>query len=169
MARSRKVPVEAELGAVLGHEEGPLPPYEELFRSGMGFTDPEEAKRFVQETEVDWLSVAVGNIHGAVSEAARDQKKVEARLNIQRVRLLNRTVKRPLVLHGGSGIKKPYLLDAFKNGVSKLNIGTVIRQTYERDAGESEQKGQDSVYRAVLRIVREELEIEGSAERLTGA
>ena len=39
-------PVEAELGAVLGHEAGPLPPYDELFASGKGFTDVEEARRF---------------------------------------------------------------------------------------------------------------------------
>ncbi|MEA3485634.1 MAG: class II fructose-bisphosphate aldolase, partial [Candidatus Aerophobetes bacterium] len=54
-------PVEAELGAVLGHEAGPLPPYEELFHSGRGFTDPRDAERFVRETGVDWLSVAIGN------------------------------------------------------------------------------------------------------------
>ena len=41
------IPCEAELGAVLGHEAGPLPPYEELFASGRGFTDVEEARRFV--------------------------------------------------------------------------------------------------------------------------
>src|SRR5690606_9183044 len=54
------VPCEAELGAVMGHEEGPLPPYEELFASGRGFTDTDEARRFVQETGCDWLSVAIG-------------------------------------------------------------------------------------------------------------
>ena len=44
------VPCEAELGAVMGHEAGPMPPYEELFASGKGFTDVAEAKRFVQES-----------------------------------------------------------------------------------------------------------------------
>ena len=67
MAHAADVPVEAELGAVLGHEAGPLPPYEELFASGLGFTDPAEAKRFVEETGCDWLSVAIGNIHGAIA------------------------------------------------------------------------------------------------------
>ena len=59
MAHAAGVPVEAELGAVMGHEAGPLPPYEELFASGKGFTAPEEAKRFVEETGADWLSVAI--------------------------------------------------------------------------------------------------------------
>jgi fructose/tagatose bisphosphate aldolase len=45
MAHAAGVPCEAELGAVMGHEAGPPPPYEELFESGMGFTDVEEAKR----------------------------------------------------------------------------------------------------------------------------
>ena len=66
VALAHPVPVEAELGAVLGHEAGPLPPYEELFATGRGFTDVAQAAQFVAETGVDWLSVAIGNVHGAV-------------------------------------------------------------------------------------------------------
>ncbi|HET6453201.1 MAG TPA: class II fructose-bisphosphate aldolase, partial [Armatimonadota bacterium] len=80
MAHPKGVVVEAELGAVLGHEEGPLPPYEELFASKRGFTDPDEARRFVRETGVDWLSVSVGSVHGAISAATKDQPKVQAKL-----------------------------------------------------------------------------------------
>ena len=88
MAHRAGIPCEAELGAVLGHEAGPPPPYEELFESGRGFTDVEEAERFVQETGCDWLSVAIGNIHGAVSGALRDQRKVEARLDLDHLEKL---------------------------------------------------------------------------------
>jgi hypothetical protein len=42
LAHAAGIPVESELGAVLGHEAGPLPPYEELFASGKGFTRPDE-------------------------------------------------------------------------------------------------------------------------------
>jgi len=45
---------------------------EELFRSGKGFTNVGEAERFVEETSVDWLSIAIGNIHGAISGMAKD-------------------------------------------------------------------------------------------------
>ncbi|GAH26210.1 unnamed protein product, partial [marine sediment metagenome] len=69
LAHKAGIPCEAELGAVLGHEAGPIPPYEELFDSGRGFTNIIEAERFVRETGCDWLSVAIGNIHGAVSTA----------------------------------------------------------------------------------------------------
>lgn len=101
LAHAAGVPVEAELGAVMGHESGPLPPYEELFASGKGFTDPTEAKQFADQSGCDWLSVAIGNIHGAISAAAKGKKKVAARLNIEHLDRIHKTVGIPLVLHGG--------------------------------------------------------------------
>ena len=163
IAHAKGIAVEAELGAVMGHEDGPMPSYEELFTSGMGFTDPTEAKQFVEESGVDWLSVAVGSVHGALSATKRHEKKVDARLNIERIKVIRNTIDRPLVLHGGSGIQKAYLLDAFKTGVAKLNIGTAIRQAYEQGMKTSEKQGQDNVYRTTLDLIRDELEIEGSA------
>ena len=138
MANEYSVPTEAELGAVLGHEAGPLPPYDELFESGKGFTRPDEARRFVEETGVSWLSVAVGNIHGAISAATRDTKKVAARLNIDHLKTLSAAVNRPLVLHGGSGVQRSYLLEAIQNGITKINIATDIRQAYERGLKDSD-------------------------------
>ncbi|NSW76011.1 MAG: class II fructose-bisphosphate aldolase [Candidatus Atribacteria bacterium] len=166
--RKRGICVEAELGAVLGHEAGPLPPYEELFQSGKGFTDPEEARRFVNETGVDWLSVAVGNIHGAISGVAKDEKKVEARLNIEHLVKIKEVTGVPLVLHGGSGIKKEYVLQAIRNGITKINVGTEIRQAYEkgwRKAG-SIQEGQKALKEKMKELIKEYYEIEGSALRL---
>jgi fructose-bisphosphate aldolase class II len=110
MAHKAGIPVEAELGAVLGHESGPLPPYEELFASGKGFTSSSEAVRFVRETQTDWLSVAIGNVHGAISAATRTGKKIEARLAIPHLKEINEAVHIPLVLHGGTGIAKDYLM-----------------------------------------------------------
>ena len=166
MAHLRGIPVEAELGAVFGHEEGPMPSYDELFASGKGFTDPSDAKLFVESTGVDWLSVAVGNVHGAVSLVARDQKKLEARLNIDRILALRDATGRPLVLHGGSGINKASLRDAFAHGIAKINIGTAIRHAYEEGAKRSPAEATENVHRTVLSLLTEELEIEGSAERL---
>lgn len=124
--------VEAELGAVLGHESGPLPPYDELFQSGKGFTDIDECQRFVSETGCDWLSVAVGNIHGAVARATKDQKKVQARLNLEHLAQLATVAQIPLVLHGGSGIRQEYILPAIKHGIAKINVATEIRQAFEQ-------------------------------------
>ena len=163
MAHEAGIPVEGELGAVLGHEAGPLPPYEELFATGKGFTDPAQARRFVEETGLDWLSVAIGNIHGAISGAAKSQKKLQARLNIEHLHCLREATDVPLVLHGGSGIQKEFLIQAFGAGISKINIGTTIRQAYESLCQESLQKAQEKVYNVVVGLITDELEVAGSA------
>jgi ketose-bisphosphate aldolase len=131
LAHKAGIPCEAELGAVLGHEAGPLPSYDELFASGKGFTKVEEARRFVSESDCDWLSVAIGNIHGAVSEGYKDRKKVAARLDLEHLGNLSQAVLVPLVLHGGSGIPQEYVLASFKKGIAKINIATEIRQAFE--------------------------------------
>jgi ketose-bisphosphate aldolase len=164
LAHQAKIPCEAELGAVLGHEEGPLPPYEEMFRSGQGFTDTQEASRFVRESDCDWLSVAIGNIHGRISEAVRDRKKVAARLNIERLKRINEAAEIPLVLHGGSGIQQSYVLEAMKQGIAKMNIGADIRQAYEstlRDTGDAA-KARQAVYRRTCWLLKDYLRLSGT-------
>lgn len=166
LAHSADIPVEAELGAVMGHESGPLPPYEELFASGKGFTSPDEAKRFVEETQTDWLSVAIGNIHGAISAATRTEKKIEARLAITHLKMINESVNIPLVLHGGTGISKEYLMQSFKQGIAKINIATAIRQPYEKLMNDSVSAAQEAVYIEMLDIINNQLEIAGSSNRI---
>ena len=164
LAHAAGIACEAELGAVLGHEEGPLPPYEELFASGEGFTRIDEAKRFAAESGCDWLSVAVGNIHGAISGAAKDQKKPEARINIEYLAKLREATGIPLVLHGGSGIKQADILEAIKNGIAKINVGTEIRQAYEQgfgDAGDVKQ-AQQACYERVKWVISDFFHIEGT-------
>lgn len=164
LAHAAGIPSEAELGAVLGHEAGPLPPYEELLESGMGFTDVEDARRFVRETGCDWLSVAVGNVHGAVSGALKDKKKVEARLDLDHLQRLHRAAGIPLVLHGGSGVKQEYVLAGIKKGIAKINIGTEIRQAYEsalRDYG-TVVDGQRAVYDRTSWLIQDYFGVDGS-------
>jgi ketose-bisphosphate aldolase len=164
MARLAGLPVEAELGAVLGHEAGPLPPYEELFASGKGFTDPAEAKRFMAESGADWLSVAVGNIHGAISGAAKSSRKVEARINIEHLDRIREAVGGiPLVLHGGSGIRKESIQAAVRHGIAKINVGTTLRQAYEAGLVVSPSEAVARTRLAALDVIRNELAIEGSA------
>ena len=124
---------EAELGAVMGHESGGIGrSYDEIFEGKIGFTDPDEAKRFAAESGCDWLSVAAGSIHGAIAENLRKQKKPEARLDIEHIRTLCRSTNVPLVLHGGSGINQNYILEAIRSGIAKINVATEIRQPYEQ-------------------------------------
>jgi len=166
LAGQHNIPVEAELGAVMGHESGPLPPYEDLFRTGKGFTSPDEAARFVKETGTDWLSVAVGNIHGAISAVTRSKEKIRARINISHLSRINDAVKTPLVLHGGTGIPKEYIMEAARNGIVKMNIATAIRQPYQRLMDSSVKLAQDSVYNEMINIIKNELEIAGSAKKI---
>jgi ketose-bisphosphate aldolase len=163
MAHAAGAAVEAELGAVLGHEAGPPPPYEALYESGLGFTDVAECARFVKESGCDWLSVAIGNIHGAVSGALKDARKVAARLSIERLEQLEHAAGIPLVLHGGSGVRQEYLLKAFRNGIAKINVGTEIRQAYEaawRATGDIS-KAQEATYERTAWVLRDMLQVSG--------
>lgn len=168
MAHAAGVLVEAELGAIPGHESGPLPPYEELFSSRNGFTDPDDARVFVKETEVDWLSVSIGSIHGAISLGAKDRAKTQARLDIEHLSRLREATGIPLVLHGGSGVQQSCIDQAIRNGIAKINIGTDIRQPYEQviAAGGSVRDAQAAVAEAMSRLICEVYHIDGSASRL---
>jgi ketose-bisphosphate aldolase len=168
MAHKKSIPVEAELGAVLGHESGPPPSYEELVSTGKGFTRVEDAERHVKESGVDWLSVAVGNIHGAITGSYKDEDKVEARLDIDHFKKLKKATGVPLVLHGGSGINRDNIMEAARNGLSKLNIGTDLRHAYERSMREhnSVQKAQEAVSAKMEQLIVDYYGIAGSKSKL---
>jgi len=163
LAHRSGVPVEAELGAVMGHESSPLPSYEELFASGKGFTNVAEAGQFLAGSGCDWLSVAIGNVHGAIATGRKDQRKIEARLNLARLEQLNEALGIPLVLHGGSGIKQDNLRAATKVGIAKVNVGTEIRQPYEVALKESGSiaRAQEAAYERTKWVLQEFLGIAG--------
>ncbi len=169
LAHGYGIACEAELGAVMGHEAGPMPPYDEIFASGKGFTDVQEARRFAAETGCDWLSVAIGNVHGAVSTATRDQKKVEARLNIEHLRTLRDATGLPLVLHGGSGVQRAYVLEAIENGIAKVNVCTEIRQPYEVALRETNDiaKAQQACYERTRWVIADYFGIAGTRAKVT--
>jgi len=171
LAHEAGVPCESELGAVMGHESGPMMPYEEIFATKKGFTDVEEARKFAQESGCDWLSVAVGSIHGAVAESTRHQKKPQARLDVEHIRHLREATDLPLVLHGGSGIRKEYIMDGIRAGIAKINVGTEIRQAYEQAIARNPEDipaAQAAVYDRVVVVIREMLEIENTRTLLFG-
>lgn len=168
MAHPHGIAVEAELGAVMGHEAGPLPPYDELFAAKRGFTAPDEAREFVSRTGVDWLSVSAGSVHGAISQATKDQPKIRARLDVDHIRALREAAGVPLVLHGGSGIGQQYIDGAIAAGIAKINVATDLRQPYERTLAATDSV--DAACEAVAEAMREQicsiLRVEGTADRL---
>jgi fructose-bisphosphate aldolase class II len=170
LAHAKDLPVEAELGAVLGHENGPMPSYEELFTSGKGFTDPQEARQFVTQTSCDWLSVAIGNIHGAIAAGRKDLKKIEARLNLERLDQIHQATGIPLVLHGGSGIRAEDMRGAMKLGISKINVATEIRQAYEVTLKQTNNvfNAQRAVYERTGWVIDDFLGLAGTRRKLTG-
>lgn len=152
--------VEAELGAVSGHEGSGIGlSYEELFTTKKGFTKTEEARRFAKESGCDWLSVAVGSFHGAIAANTKHLKKPEARLDIQHILdLAEATGNMPLVLHGGSGIKQDYILRGIESGIAKINVATEIRQPYEFALEERPGDiayAQEKVYERTRWVIRE--------------
>jgi fructose/tagatose bisphosphate aldolase len=161
---------EAELGSIVREGAGPLPPYDELFSSGVGFTKVDEAARFVAETGCDWLSVAVGNLHGAVSKAFKDKKKTQARLSLDHLAHLREATDVPLVLHGGSGVRRGDVLAAIKVGIAKVNVGTEIRQAFEQGmrATGGLEGAKDAVYERTTWLLKEYYGISGSRGLIFG-
>jgi ketose-bisphosphate aldolase len=171
LAHAAGIPCEAELGAIVREGVDPLLSYEELFESGAGFTKVEDVGRFVTETGCDWISVAVGNIHGAVSGVLTDKKKTEARLDLGLLGRLRQAVDVPLVLHGGSGVKRQYLLAAIKQGIAKVNIGFEIRQAYTtslRASGGGVSAAQDAVYERTCWLIRDHFGVAGTRRLIAG-
>lgn len=118
IAHAVGVSVEAELGHV-----GDGPQYENP-ENGM-LTDPDEAARFVADTGVDCLAVAVGTAHGMYAG--------EPHIDFDRLAEIRRRVDVPLVLHGGSGTGDENLTRAISLGISKINIGTdLFRGAYAK-------------------------------------
>ena len=109
MADKYGATVEAELG-VVGGNEGDGAAHEILC------TNPDDAKLFCDETEVDALAVAIGNAHG--------NYPVLPNLRFQVLDDINKMVDTPLVLHGGTGITDEMFQQAIMLGVRKINIAT---------------------------------------------
>jgi fructose-bisphosphate aldolase class II len=114
-AHAVEVAVEAELGHVGSASDAH---YRDDAVQRKGFTDPAMAERFVAETGVDFLAVAIGNAHGQYNgEPFIDQALL---MDIQR------RVPIPLSLHGGSGITEDQFRAAIGSGIAKINIATDI-------------------------------------------
>jgi fructose-bisphosphate aldolase class II len=123
-AHARGVSVEAELGHVGGGDEV-LDAAETIGR----LTRVEDAGRFVAETRVDALAVAIGTAHGLY--------RAEPKLDFERLAMLREVVPVPLVLHGGSGTPDADIQRAISGGVCKVNIWTEVAMAFAGTLRES--------------------------------
>ncbi|GKT32914.1 Fructose-bisphosphate aldolase [Aduncisulcus paluster] len=133
-AHARGVSVEAELGTLGGIEED--------ITGVVKLTDPDQAVKFVEETGVDCLAIAIGTSHGAY------KFKSEPKLAIDLVKKISDRVGIPLVMHGSSsvpqelvkkinhyggkmpaacGVPVPAIVEAISQGVSKINVDSDSR------------------------------------------
>lgn len=108
-AAAREVLVEAELGEVGGKDGVHAPGVR---------TDPAEAARFVSETGVQALAVAVGSSHAMTTKSAE--------VDVELVGRLAAAVPVPLVLHGSSGVPEANLAAAIRAGMRKVNVSTQL-------------------------------------------
>lgn len=114
-AKPYGVPVEAELGKVGGKED-------EHEVKDPGYTDPSEAARYVDETGIDSLAVAIGTAHGVY--------KAEPKLDVERLSAIRKVVSVPLVLHGSSGLSDAAVRECVARGICKVNFATELRQAF---------------------------------------
>lgn len=118
-AHLRGVVVEAEIGHVGGGEE-----YNSKDDSDSIYTTVEDAKRFIEKTNVDSLAISIGTAHGAYTG-----KPV---IDFDRLKEIRNAVKTPLVLHGGSSSGDDNLERCALEGINKINIYTdLVTAAYE--------------------------------------
>jgi fructose-bisphosphate aldolase, class II len=111
VAHAAGVSVESELGRVGGKEDNI-----KTNKAEETMTDPEEAVRFVAETKIDCLAVAIGTAHGLY--------KGEPKLNLELLKKIKAMVDIPLVLHGGSDLPDETVRETVRLGIRKFNIWT---------------------------------------------
>lgn len=114
--------VEAEIGCVGGSEDGS----EDI---AINCTSPAEAVKFVAETNVDALAIAIGNAHGNYKETPH--------LRFDILNKVKESVSVPLVLHGGTGILPDEFIKCRENGIKKINIATATFDSVENNVHEA--------------------------------
>ncbi|MBW2996762.1 class II fructose-bisphosphate aldolase family protein [Candidatus Woesearchaeota archaeon] len=139
LAHRKGVSVEAELGTIGGVEDS-------VSTKQILLTHPMDAKEFVEKSGCDTLAVAIGTSHGAYKFTKK------SKLDIKRLNEIHKKVKIPLVLHGASGIPQQIVRKAVRfgavlgkakgvsdddikaavaNGISKVNIDSDLRLTFD--------------------------------------
>ena len=119
-AHPANVSVEAELGTIGSTD----PAYFEGGTAKIIYTNPDDAAKFVAETGVDTLAVAIGTCHGLYPAGMKPElkldilKEIEAKVDI------------PLVLHGGSNTPDKEIGESVTLGINKINISSDIKVAY---------------------------------------
>jgi fructose-bisphosphate aldolase class II len=90
------------------------------------YTDPDDAVRFIQETGVDSLAIAIGTCHGIYPSWMKPEIKLDL------LQAIKAKVDIPLVLHGGSSNPDFEIGESVKLGINKINISSDIKVSYHQ-------------------------------------
>ena len=124
MASQKGISIEAEIGHVSGPENEAaygIPDEEK-------YTKAEDAVRFVKETRIDALAVAIGTVHGLFLE--------EPKLDFNRLAAIHENINIPLVLHGSTGLSEDDIKRTIRLGIKKVNVFTGLMMSAGIGAGE---------------------------------
>ena len=155
--RKKNVAVEGEIGYVSKssgiHRGSPKIKPEDM-------TKPKEVEKFIKETRVDALAIAIGNIHGIFTETKNPK------LDLKRLSLIKESVekvskplslKTSLVLHGGSGISSKQIKESIERGIVKININTEIRSAWRKGMEKTFKKNKKDIapYKLMPLVIKE--------------
>ena len=158
MAHACGVPVEGELGYVPGVEGEDA----ERHPGEIAYTTPEEARRYVEQTGVDFLAISIGTVHGRMQG--------EPKLDFQRLQQINEALDTPLVIHGGTGLSDNQFRQLIANGVAKVNYYTALSDAAARQINENTVTGAGSGYTGLVKNIRSAVAAEAErCMRLWGA
>lgn len=167
-AHSKGVTVEAELGHV-GDAivSGELKSDNSYDNPEDYLTNPDEMKRFIEETNVDCLAVAVGTSHGVYVHTPK--------LDFERLDILNKISTVPMVMHGGSGTPDDQIKIAVSKGICKLNIYSEMLSAYYSELKKKldssgtmaiwVSKANEKPLEALKNVVKEKIKLVGSENR----
>ncbi|MBA4493452.1 ketose-bisphosphate aldolase [Paenactinomyces guangxiensis] len=119
VARALGIGTEGEIGKIGGTEDDITVAEEDAM-----LTTAEEAVRFVEATDVDYLAVSFGTAHGIYKKTPK--------LAFERLEEIREVVRRPIVMHGGSDVPDDQVRRAISLGVAKINVDTELRQAFTR-------------------------------------
>ncbi|MDP4134024.1 MAG: ketose-bisphosphate aldolase [Bacillota bacterium] len=125
VAHVSNVSVESELGTI-----GKTGTSYEGGSDDIIYTNPEQAKDFVEKTGIDSLAIAIGTAHGIYPK----DKKPKLRLDL--LKIIKENVDIPLVLHGGSSNSDDEIAESVKLGISKINISSDIKFAFYKKCRE---------------------------------
>lgn len=141
LAEKYDVNVESELGYV---------PKPDSVVDSEKFTEPSDVKRFIDETGVTSLAIAIGTKHGFY--------KREPKLDINRLKKIRSITDVFLVLHGASGIPEPMLQEAIANGITKVNVATDTKDQFMKSLKAALASSDEIDLRKIFPIAIEEVQ-----------